>query len=218
MTKYIAYYRVSTSKQGQSGLGLEAQKKAVETFTAGHTIVSEYVEVESGRKNDRPALKAAIADCKAKNATLLIAKLDRLARNVAFIANLMESGVDIQAVDNPTATKFSMHILSAVAELEATMISERTKAALTAAKDRGTVLGGFRWDKEAYIDHRKQVGQSSADMIFNWIKDIPDYESLTLQAIADSLNKNGYTTPRGKAFNPMQVKRAIERHTRDWMI
>ncbi|QTG15698.1 recombinase family protein [Agrobacterium tumefaciens] len=211
MTKYVAYYRVSTVRQGQSGLGLEAQKKAVETFTQGHTIVSEYVEVESGRKNDRPALKAAIAECKANGSTLLIAKLDRLARNVAFIANLLESGVDIQAVDNPHASKFVMHILSGVAELEATMISERTKAALQAAKDRGTVLGGFRWDREAFVDHRKQVGQSSADKVFEWIKAIPEYESLTLQAIADSLNQNGHTTPRGKAFNPMQVSRVLNR-------
>lgn len=209
MTKYVAYYRVSTSKQGQSGLGLDAQKKAVETFTQGHTIASEYVEVESGRNNDRQALQAAIADCKAIGATLLIAKLDRLARNVAFIANLLESGVDIQAVDNPMATKFSMHILSAVAELEATMISERTKAALQSAKDRGTKLGS---DNDVIRNAVIAKGNASADKIFNWIKDIPDYQNLTLQAIADILNKNGYTTPRGKAFNPMQVKRAIDRH------
>ncbi|OCJ61183.1 hypothetical protein A6U96_13915 [Agrobacterium tumefaciens] len=212
MTRYVVYLRVSTQKQGQSGLGLEAQRKAVETFTQGHTIISEYVEIESGRKNNRTALKAAIADCKANGATLLIAKLDRLARNVAFIANLMESGIDIKAIDNPNATRFSMHILASVAELEADMISQRTKAALSAAKERGIRLGVNNPAIQAKaIEGNIAKGDASAHRTFEWIKAIPDYQSLTLQAIANSLNAKGYTTPRGKAFNPVQVSRVLDR-------
>src|SRR5215472_18823823 len=144
--KFIAYYRVSTAKQGESGLGLEAQRSAVLDYLNGGRwkLVGEFKEVESGKKNDRPALAKALAACRVHGATLIIAKLDRLARNVAFISNLMESGVDFEAVDFPQANRLTVHILAAVAEHEAKVISERTKAALSAAKRRGVKLGGFR--------------------------------------------------------------------------
>ena len=135
MTDFVAYYRVSTDRQGVSGLGLEAQRRAVADFAAGRGgILAEFTEVESGRKNDRPELRAALAACQRERAILVIAKLDRLARNVAFIAGLMESGVEFVAVDMPQANRLTIHILAAVAEHEREMISQRTRAALQAAK------------------------------------------------------------------------------------
>src|SRR6185369_13986627 len=141
--KWVAYYRVSTAKQGASGLGLDAQRSAVTDYLDGGNwqLAAEFVEVESGRKNDRPELAKALATCRRTGAALIIAKLDRLARNVAFVSNLMEAGVEFTAVDFPTANRLTIHILAAVAEHEREMISARTKAALAAAKARGTKLG-----------------------------------------------------------------------------
>src|SRR6266550_4520689 len=143
---FVAYYRVSTDAQGRSGLGLEAQREAVARHVGGASgrIIAEFEEIESGKKNDRPKIAAAISTSRLKRATLVIAKLDRLARNVAFVSNLMESGVDFVACDNPHATRLTIHILAAVAEHEREMISERTKAALAAAKARGVKLGNPR--------------------------------------------------------------------------
>ena len=145
---FVAYYRVSTERQGQSGLGLDAQKAAVAAYMRGKgELEGEFVEVESGRKDDRPQLAAALALCRRKpGRVLVIAKLDRLARSVAFISNLMESGVAFLAVDMPYANKLTLHVLAAVAEHEREMISQRTKAALAAAKARGTRLGNPRPD------------------------------------------------------------------------
>ena len=142
MAEFIAYYRVSTDRQGASGLGLAAQREAVARFIGTGPLVAEYTEIESGKQHaNRPQLLTALAECRKRRAVLLIARLDRLARNVAFIANLMESGVDFVAVDMPQATRLTIHILAAVAEHEREMISTRTKAALAEAKRRGTRLG-----------------------------------------------------------------------------
>src|SRR5258708_5460930 len=134
--KFVAYFRVSTDKQGRSGLGLEAQREAVLTYLDGGrwSLVEKFVEVESGKRNDRPELTAALATCKKHKAKLIIAKLDRLSRNLAFIATLMDSGVEFIAVDNPHANKLTIHILAAVAQHEREMISQRTRDALHAAK------------------------------------------------------------------------------------
>ena len=151
---FVSYLRVSTARQGISGLGLEAQRAAVAGFLNGGdwTLVQEVLEVESGKRNDRPALATALKLCRKHRATLVIAKLDRLARNVAFISNLMESGVEFVAVDMPQANRFVVHILPAVAEQEAEAISKRTKVALAAAKARGTKLGGRRVSAERFAE------------------------------------------------------------------
>jgi DNA invertase Pin-like site-specific DNA recombinase len=159
--KFVSYLRVSTARQGISGLGLEAQRAAVAGFLDGGdwTLVQEVLEVESGKRNDRPALATAIKLCRKHRATLVIAKLDRLARNVAFISNLMESGVEFVAVDMPQANRFVVHILAAVAEQEAEAISTRTKAALAAAKARGTKLGGRRVSAKRFAE----IGAAARD-------------------------------------------------------
>src|SRR5215472_25849 len=130
--KFISYLRVSTDRQGQSGLGIEAQRKAVTDYGGSWQLLREYIEVESGKRSDRPQLLAALAHAKATGGTIVIAKLDRLARNVAFISNLMESGVEFVAADMPMANRLTVHVLAAVAEHEREMISQRTKAALGA--------------------------------------------------------------------------------------
>jgi DNA invertase Pin-like site-specific DNA recombinase len=149
--KFVAYFRVSTDRQGKSGLGLEAQRRAVLDYLNGGrwSLEQEFIEIESGKHSDRPQLMAALESCRKRKARLVIAKLDRLSRNLAFIATLMESGVEFVAVDNPHANKLTVHILAAVAQHEREMISERTKAALQAAKRRGTRLGNPQLDKAA---------------------------------------------------------------------
>ena len=149
--KFVAYFRVSTDRQGKSGLGLDAQREAVMSYLNGGrwTLVAEFTEVESGKHADRPQLAAAITVCKRQKAKLVIAKLDRLSRNLAFIATLMESGVEFVAVDNPHMNKLTVHILAAVAEHEREMISERTKAALAAAKRRANVAEAAKLGRAA---------------------------------------------------------------------
>ena len=133
--RFVAYYRVSTDRQGRSGLGLEAQREAVRSYVAqrGGDVLDEFTEVETGKRSDRPELAAALEACRRQKATLVIAKLDRLARNMAFVANLMEGRADFVAVDMPNADKFTIHIFAALAEEEGRRISQRTKAALAAA-------------------------------------------------------------------------------------
>jgi DNA invertase Pin-like site-specific DNA recombinase len=142
--RIVAYYRVSTDRQGRSGLGLEAQQEAVRTYLNGGNwkLVGEFVEIESGKRADRPKLSEALRICRLQRATLVIAKLDRLSRNAHFLLGLQEAGVDFVAADSPHANRLTVHILAAVAEDEAKRIAERTKAALAAAKARGTKLGG----------------------------------------------------------------------------
>src|ERR1700733_6270649 len=166
--KFVSYLRVSTARQGASGLGLEAQRAAVTAYLNGGewSLVQEVLEVESGKRNDRPALADALRLCRKHKATLVIAKLDRLARNVHFISGLMESGVEFVAADMPHADRFQLHIYAAMSEQEALAISARTKAALAAAKARGKQLGGRRVSEERWTEIREaaqQVRKAEAD-------------------------------------------------------
>lgn len=198
MTSYIAYYRVSTDKQGKSGLGLDAQRQAVAAFVAHRgEIISEFTEVESTR-NHRPELQSALDRCLKKKATLLIARLDRLARNVAFISNLMESRVDFVAADMPEANRLTIHILAAVAEHEREMISKRTKAALKVAKERGTKLGNptpFPASLKAREALKVQTDERHATtrpLILELQR-----QGMGLNAIAKELNRRKIPTARG---------------------
>ena len=215
--RFISYYRVSTARQGKSGLGLDAQRHAVLSHLNGVTPLSEFVEIESGRKNDRPQLAAALSACRLHQAILVIAKLDRLARNVAFVSNLMDAGVDFVAVDYPTANRLTMHILSAVAEHEAKMISDRTRAALAAAKERGTVLGGFRGRAGTSADLAKAravravKADSRATDLAPTIRQLRSEGAHSLRGIAARLNAQGITTPRGGTWSAAQVRRTLHR-------
>ncbi len=223
----VAYLRVSTERQGISGLGMDAQRAAVQSFACqtGAVIVAEYRETESGRNVARPELAKAISHARRTRATLLIAKLDRLARNVAFVATLMDSDVDFVACDNPTASRLTLHILAAVAEDEARRISERTKAALAAFRRRGGKLGTH--------DPRCRVNQSgkgaegglkgagvirqralTADVaVVSQIRELRA-EGLSLRAVAERLNQLGYLTRTGRPWTGRQTLRVLQRAIR----
>lgn len=228
MPNVVAYFRVSTKKQGASGLGLDGQVTALEQYatSTGGKIIATYKEVESGKRKDRPELAKALAHAKRSKATLVVAKLDRLSRNVAFLSALMESGVEFAACDQPHASRFTLHILAAVAEHEARMISDRTKTALKAAKARGTALGSAREGHWEGREHLRQAGQRkatakaseshrrSADEAYaDLLPIIGDMRSAgaSLRSIADHLNELGHSTRRGKAWNASQVMRVIDR-------
>lgn len=215
--RYISYYRVSTARQGKSGLGLDAQRQAVLAYLNGAKLISEFVEVESGGRNDRPELTEALAACRLQRATLVIAKLDRLARNVAFVSNLMDAGVEFVAVDYPTANRLTIHILSAVAEHEARMISERTRAALAAAKERGRALGGFRGRAGTCADcararaTRTAKANRRASDLAPTIQAIREGGGRSLRSIATGLNALAIAAPRGGLWTAAQVRRALQR-------
>lgn len=217
MTAYIAYLRVSTDRQGQSGLGLEAQREAVSRFVRGSgTITATFVEVESGRCSERPQLAAALERCRQIGAVLLIAKLDRLARDVAFIAALMKSDVRFVACDMPGADPFRLHIEAAIAEEEARKISSRTRAALAAAKARGVVLGGFRGRAPTDADRARSSAVRAAEARKRALGIAPALEKLrasgakTLQALADGLNRQNITAARGGEWTAIQVSRTVK--------
>jgi DNA invertase Pin-like site-specific DNA recombinase len=212
MTAYIAYYRVSTDKQGNSGLGLEAQRQSVATYCAGRgDIIAAFTEIESGRKTARPQLAQALATCRQQRATLVIARLDRLARNVAFIANLMESGVDFVAVDMPEANRLTIHILAAVAEHERELISSRTKAALKAAKARGVRLGNPNPIPAAKKAMQALKAQTSAyQATVRPLLQQLQQEGYTLSATARELNQRGVPTARGGRWYATTVKNILQ--------
>ncbi|MBI0539130.1 recombinase family protein [Roseomonas sp. KE2513] len=219
-TRFVAYLRVSTDKQGRSGLGLEAQRAAVAAHVEGARgrIVAEHVEVESGRRKDRPQLALALEAARALRGTLVIAKLDRLARNVAFVSNLMESGVEFVAADLPTVNRLTVHILAAVAEEEARMISARTKAALAAAKARGVVLGNpgllARDPVLAARANAVQVvnARRRADAVQPYLDAARRAGATTLAEMAEALMARGVPAPRGgRRWSPAQVRRIAMR-------
>ena len=215
MPQYVAYFRVSTACQGQSGLGLEAQQAAVHRFLPADAVrVADYVEVERGRKAARPQLAAAIALAQREGAVLLVASLDRLARSVAFLATLMESRVRFQAVDLPAADEFTLHILAAVAQKKASAISSRTRDALAAKKARGFILGTpANLTAEAKLKGLAARQANAQTNVNNrqaaQLATLLQANGGTLRAIADQLNQSGYCTWRGKAFHPMGVQRLL---------
>ena len=216
--KFISYLRVSTARQGASGLGLEAQRHAVESYLNGGdwTLVEEFVEVESGKNTLRPKLAAALSACRLHGASLVVAKLDRLSRNAAFLLNLQDSGVKFVAADNPQVNEMVVGILAVVAQAEGKMISERTKAALAAAKARGVKLGSPR-----PITHAAQVSGAKASLTerrrlqAQWIRDALHsvagaYASAgSLAGAAELLNERGLPARRGGRWSAAQVRRVV---------
>ena len=217
--RYIAYYRVSTKRQGKSGLGLEAQKNAVADYLNGGrwTLLDEVTEVESGTRSDRPGLAKALALCRLHKATLLVAKMDRLSRNLHFLSGLMESGVDFIACDLPAANRLTIHVLAAVAEAEAEAISARTKAALAAAKARGVKLGGDRGNiasacrngASASARARGAEARRRAADLLPVIEAIKAVGAVSLRDIAAALNERSIPTARGGEWSAVQVRRVL---------
>jgi DNA invertase Pin-like site-specific DNA recombinase len=238
--KFVCYYRVSTGRQGKSGLGLEAQRAAVENYLNGGDwrIVEEYTEIESGKNSDRPALDKALAAARLHRAALVVSKVDRLTRSVAFLSRLLEAGVDVRFADLPqiegATGRFLLQQMVAVAELEAGMISARTKAALAQARKRGVKLGGRR-RKVIGVDARGKkiygevvkgsasarakaivVTQRRADArasdLAPTIRKLQADGYTSLRAIAAGLNAQGIPTARGQGFwSAVQVARILER-------
>jgi DNA invertase Pin-like site-specific DNA recombinase len=206
--RFVAYYRVSTARQGRSGLGLEAQKAAVLAFINGNAeLLAEFTEVESGKHADREELKKAIAACKKRKAKLVIAKLDRLSRNLAFIATLMESGVEFVAVDMPEANKLTVHILAAMAEHEREQISKRTRDALMAAKRRGKRLGNPDIAEVAKRGRAalKANARRFAANVRPIIEEIKRSGITSHNAIAAKLNERNVRAARGGTWTHVQV-------------
>lgn len=215
--EFVSYLRVSTQKQGTSGLGLDAQRAAVEGFvsTTGGALINEYQEVETGKGSDalakRPTLKAALEFCRRKGATLVIAKLDRLARNVHFVSGLMESRVRFVACDMPEANELTIHIMAAFAEHEAKRISQRTKEALAIAKSRGVVLGSAG---ATNLKPNVEIRQQAANEAIQRLR--PVFEGmlargLSQRAMAAELNSIGIPAPRGGQWALSQIQRALAR-------
>jgi len=205
--KYIAYYRVSTKGQGQSGLGLAAQETAVRK-SVGDTEQT-FTEIETGKSSKRPELTKALGQCKANGATLVVAKLDRLSRNMLFTATLMESGVDFLACDIPSANRLTIHIMAALAEEEARMISARTKAALTEAKKRGVLLGSRR---PGFVGGAVPKGTKRPTIAPELIAQMRQLRLRgdTYQAIADAVNGQSHRTHRGCEWDRRSVHRVLK--------
>jgi len=210
MTKYVAYYRVSTKRQGQSGLGLEAQQALVSDFAKDNPIIAEFIEVESGRNDTRPVMAEALAYAKQSDAILVVAKQDRLARKVLFIAQLIESGVPFVIADNPHADKFRLHIEACINEDEAEKISKRTKDALAAAKARGVKLGcpNPRAGGLASGAARREKTQRVAAKAMPIITALRD-AGASLRAVASKLNEAGIPSAMGGSWHATSVRNLI---------
>ena len=218
--KYVSYLRVSTQKQGHSGLGLEAQREIIRNYLHEKTPISEFIEVESGRKKDRPKLKEALDLCRKTGATLIVAKLDRLARNVSFLSNLLETDVEIIFCDFPQANKMVLHILSAISQYEAELTASRTKSALAAKKARGYKLG----NPEHLMDKHQQAIQNSIMTCKSKADNNPNNkravamlrtlvkEEHSLKEMADILNREGFVTSKGACFSKATVYKLIKRY------
>lgn len=220
--EYVAYLRVSTQKQGYSRLGIEAQKQLIQNYLSDKIPIAEYIEVESGRKTDRgrPKLKEALELCRKTGAKLIVAKLDRLARNVAFLSQLLESDVDIVFCDFPQANKMVLHILAAISQYEAELVATRTKQALAAKKAQGYTLG----NPEHLMDKLDEAVAKSVETNKRKAEENPNNkraaamlkvlakEGKTLQEMADYLNEQGFTTSKGYRFSRSSVYVLLKRY------
>ena len=220
--EYVAYLRVSTQKQGYSGLGLDAQKDIIQNYLSDKNPIAEYIEIESGRKTDRgrPKLKEALDLCRKTGAKLIVAKLDRLARNVAFLSQLLESDVDIVFCDFPQANKMVLHILAAISQYEAELVATRTKQALAAKKAQGYTLG----NPEHLMDKLDEAVAKSVETNKRKAEENPNNkraaamlkvlakEGKTLQEMADYLNEQGFTTSKGFRFTRSSVHVLLKRN------
>ncbi|MDY8108043.1 recombinase family protein [Fulvimarina sp. 2208YS6-2-32] len=219
--RFVSYLRVSTVRQGASGLGLEAQRKSVADFLNGGAwnLLAEVVEIESGKKSDRPKLDEALRLCRLHKATLVIAKLDRLSRDAHFLLGLEKAGVDFVAADLPHANRLTVGIMAMVADEERRMISKRTKEALAAAKARGVKLGGDRGNLPSVSaqgrilsqEVREAQAHSRAKDLSPIIAELRESGSVSLREIASGLNERGFRTPRGGEWSAVQVKRVLDR-------
>lgn len=220
--KLVAYYRVSTNKQGADGLGMDAQKRAVAEHVAasGCELIAEYQDVETARKDDlknRPGLRAAIAHAKRSRATLVIAKLDRLTRSLYVLVELQRSGVKFVCCDNPHANEFTIHIFAAVAQQESKMISDRTRAAMAAAKARGVRFGNPNLTREGILRGAEAAGKANRRLADEAYQDLAPLvrelraSGASLDAIAEELNRRGHTTRRQRPWSKVQVGRVLAR-------
>jgi DNA invertase Pin-like site-specific DNA recombinase len=215
MIGYVVYRRVSTAEQGKSGLGLDAQRRDIKIFLSTFSevpweVVGAFKDVRSGKDDDRPGLMKALALAKRKKAQLLVSKLDRLSRDVEFIAKTMKEA-EIKVATMPNADPFQMHLFAALAEKERKFISERTKAALASAKARGVKLGGYRpGSLDKRIETLKRIADEDAARVIDFIRPLKD-AGKPLRYIAGALEKAGYGSPRGGTWTAMQVKRTLDR-------
>lgn len=214
--RYIAYYRVSTARQGASGLGLEAQQAAVRDWLNGGQweLLAEFTEVESGANNERPALATALKQCQLTGSTLILAKLDRLSRDAHFLLGLQKAGVDFLAVDMPAANRLTVGIMALVADEERRMISARTTAALKAARARGVKLGGYRGGPKVDGKLGAEALTRAADVFAGQVGPIAQRlrdEGLSLRAIGAKLAEQGIRTARGGAWSADAVKAVLDR-------
>ena len=212
---YVSYLRVSTDRQGKSGLGLEAQREAIDAFLNGNCweLLAEFVEIESGSKADRPELTQALAACKRHKAILVIAKLDRLARNVHFVSGLMEAGVEFRCADMPEANKTMLQLWAVMAEWEREQIIKRTREALQAAKARGVKLGSPVPGKGSAMGVAAQKAQADrfAANVRPVVSEIQAAGVTSLRGIADALNARGVRTARGGAWHASSVRNVLAR-------
>ena len=215
MRRYVVYQRVSSQEQGKSGLGLEGQERDIQLFLENYSespfqVLERFVEVHSGKDNDRPLLTAAIALAKEQKAVLVVSKLDRLSRRVSFIASLMEDReLDFKVAQMPHADKFQLHIYACLAEQERDFISQRTKAALAAAKARGVKLGAPKKHLEALASARSDKALREARAVAGVIVPLRS-SGASLRSICNALNSSGATTSRGTAFHPSLVARMLQ--------
>ncbi|MCS2203159.1 recombinase family protein [Bacteroides thetaiotaomicron] len=220
MGNYIAYLRQSTTKQERSGLGIEAQRDIINSFIKEGVILAEYVETESGRKSDRPKLQEALALCRKTNSILIVAKLDRLSRNVAFTSKLLESDVEIIFCDFPQANRLILHIISSIAEYEANLISQRTRQSLKAKKERGVKLGkseNLMNKHDEAVARSNQTNRIKAKNNANNMRAVALLrsmikEGLTISQMTKQLNEQGFVSSKGCKFQIVQVQRLIQRY------